>query len=247
MRYLTLNIILFTTFLLAQSTLLAQEHLTHGIWDELTKKYVTEEGKVNYKGFQKEEARLDEYLKVLSANHPDKSWNRNQRLAYWINAYNAFTVKLIVKNYPIKSIKELGGGIYKVNTPWDIKFIKIGDKTYDLNNIEHGIIRKEFKEPRIHFAINCAAVSCPKLRNEAYFPDRLDAQLDDQAIFFINNSPKNNITSEEAQLSKIFSWFRGDFKKKYPSIMAFINKYSTVKIEKKTKISYLEYDWNLNE
>jgi hypothetical protein len=190
---------------------------------------------------------LNDYLAVLSANHPQPSWDKNDQLAFWINAYNAFTVKLIVKNYPVKSIKELGGAIYKVNTPWDIKFITIGDQVYDLNNIEHGIIRKDFAEPRIHFAVNCASVSCPPLRNEAYVGSKLDAQLNDQATKFINDGKNNIITNKEASLSKLFTWFQGDFEVYGASVRDFINKYAKTKITKKTKISFLDYDWNLNE
>ena len=150
-------------------------------------------------------------------------------------------------NYPVESIKEIGGSIYKVNTAWDIKFIHIGDQTYDLNNIEHGIIRKDFDEPRIHFAVNCASVSCPRLRNEAYTGENLDNQLDDQARTFINNPEKNKIETNKAELSKIFLWFKGDFNKGKSNVISFINTYSVKKINKKTKISYQSYNWNLNE
>lgn len=239
-----LTTILFIGFFFTSS---AQEHLKHETWTALLTKYVDVEGHVNYAGFKADEKALDEYLAVLSANHPQESWNKNDILAFWINAYNAFTVKLIVKGYPIKSIKELGGAIYKINTPWDIKFIKIGDQEYDLNNIEHGIIRKEFDEPRIHFAVNCASVSCPRLRNEAFVGSRIDEQLDDQARYFINSPAKNKITKKCAELSKIFTWFKGDFTANGGSVQDFINKYSEVKITKKTKTKSLDYDWNLNE
>ncbi len=221
--------------------------VSHSIWNELTQKYVAENGDVNYKGFVKDSTRLNEYLKILENNHPnDKHWSKDEQLAYWINAYNAFTVKLIVKNYPVKSIKDLGGGIYKVNTTWDIKFIHIGDETYDLNNIEHGIIRKEFNEPRIHFAVNCASVSCPKLRNEAFVASKLDSQLTDQAKDFINNPTKNKISPNEAQLSKLFSWFKSDFTENM-SLIEFINQYSNTKLNKDTDLDYLDYSWELNE
>ncbi len=225
----------------------ANEHLTHKGWNTLLNKHVDEAGNVDYKGFKSEEKALNEYLTVLSKNHPDNSWKRNDRLAFWINAYNAFTVKLIVKNYPVKSIKDLGGSIYKVNTPWDIKFIKIGEEVYDLNNIEHGMIRKEFSDPRIHFAVNCASVSCPKLRNEAYVGTTIDQQLEDQAKYFINNKVKNQIKStKKAKLSKIFRWYKGDFTSSGMSIVEYINQYADVKLEADAKIEFLDYDWDLN-
>jgi len=225
----------------------ANEHLTHKGWNTLLNKHVDEAGNVDYKGFKSEEKALNEYLTVLSKNHPDNSWKRNDRLAFWINAYNAFTVKLIVKNYPVKSIKDLGGSIYKVNTPWDIKFIKIGEEVYDLNNIEHGMIRKEFSDPRIHFAVNCASVSCPKLRNEAYVGTTIDQQLEDQAKYFINNKVKNQIKStKKAKLSKIFRWYKGDFTSSGMSIVEYINQYADVKLEADAKIEFLDFDWDLN-
>ncbi|MDG1913205.1 MAG: DUF547 domain-containing protein [Crocinitomix sp.] len=225
----------------------AQEHLKHETWTALLTMYVDVEEHANYAGFKEDETALDAYLTVLSENHPQDSWEKDDILAFWINTYNAFTVKLIVKNYPVKSIKELGGSIYKVNTPWDIKFIKIGDLEYDLNNIEHGIIRKQFEEPRIHFAVNCASISCLRLRNEAFFGSEIDAQLDDQARYFINNPVKNKITKKCAELSKIFTWFKCYFTSNGVSVTDFINKYSEVKITKKTKTKSLDYDWLLNE
>jgi hypothetical protein len=243
----TLKLYILFVSIAISSTAITQEHLKHESWTKLLNKYVSVEGSVNYAGLKKEEAKLDAYLKVLSENHPTDAWAKEDQLAFWINAYNAFTVKLIVKNYPVKSIKELGGSIYKVNTPWDIKFIKIGEETYDLNNIEHDIIRKEFEEPRIHFAVNCASVSCPILRNEAFVGSKLDTQLDDQAKAFINDKSKNDIQVKSAKLSKIFRWFKGDFEKAKKTVEDFINKYSTVKITKRTEIDYNDYIWELNE
>ncbi len=225
---------------------ISQEYLKHDQWTSLLQTYVSPTGNVDYKGIKEHEAELDAYLEVLSKNHPTSEWDKNDQLAFWINAYNAFTVKLIVKNYPVVSIKDLGGSIYKVNTPWDEKFIHIGEETYDLNNIEHGIIRKEFNDPRIHFAVNCASISCPPLRNEAYVGSKLNAQLHDQAKRFINDPTKNKITKGKAQLSKIFTWFKGDFTASGLSIAEFINQYSEVKMTKKTKVTYFDYDWNLN-
>lgn len=226
----------------------ASQPVSHEIWNELVGKYVTEEGKVDYKGFVKDSVRLNEYLSILSSSHPnDANWNRSERLAYWLNAYNAFTVQIVTRNYPQKSIKDIKNGIPFVNTVWDIKFIKIENETYDLNNIEHGIVRPRFEEPRVHFALNCASISCPRLRNEAYHPEKLEEQLTDQAKYFLTNPIKNKITAERAQLSKLFTWFKGDFTKNSKSLKDFINQYSEVKLTNATDIDYLDYDWNLNE
>ena len=218
------------------------------IFNQLLKKYVAENGKVDYKGFIKDSTELNKYLRQLSSNPPQPTWTNNDQLAYWINAYNAYTIQLIIRHYPLKSIKDIGSKIKIpfVNTPWDIKFIRIGQNTYDLNNIEHDILRKNFNEPRIHFAIVCASVSCPKLLNQAYTGAQLGQQLQTQTQEFINDPSRNKITSNQAQLSSIFNWFAGDFTKK-GSISDFINQYAKVKIKPATKISFLDYNWNLNE
>lgn len=221
----------------------------HEIWNGLLKKYVTTAGKVNYKGFKQDSALLKKYLQLVQDNPPnEKSWTRNEQMAYWINAYNAFTIQLILKYYPIQSIKDIGSKIQIpfVNTPWDVKFIYIGKEKLDLNNIEHGQLRGKFADPRIHFAIVCASKSCPVLRNEAYDPIRLDAQLDEQAKAFLNDAFRNKIAPDNIKLSKIFDWFSMDFTKN-GNLIDFLNKYSDVKINTNAKISYMEYNWGLNE
>lgn len=224
----------------------AQKAPSHQQWENLLKRYVNNAGFVNYKGLQKDQGELNGYLKTLSDNPPQKAWSADEQKAFWINAYNAFTVALILKHYPVKSIKDIAGKIYKINTPWDIKFITIGGKKYDLNNIEHGILRKNFDDPRIHFALVCASISCPRLRNEAYTAARLNAQLEDAGRVFLNDKSKNNISAGKAELSKYFSWYKGDFTKN-GSLPDFINRYSQTKINANTKIGSLDYNWNLNE
>lgn len=222
---------------------------SHQIWDQLVKVHVKPNGMVDYKGFIKDKAKLDQYLKLISNNAPDrKTWSKNQQLAYWINAYNAFTVKLIVDNYPTNSIRDLGPKlkIPLIKDVWHYKFFKIGGVESSLDEIEHSILRKEFDEPRIHFAINCASVSCPPLLNEAFVAEKLEAQLQKVAISFINDPTRNKITANNAQISSIFSWFQGDFTKK-GSLIDFLNLYSKVKIKPNAKISHLDYNWNLNE
>lgn len=240
------HIVLFFAFILITSCACAQKAPSHQQWDKLLNKHVDEKGMVDYKGFGKDKAELESYLKTLGAHEPQSSWSKNDQKAYWINAYNAFTVYLILLNYPVKSIKDIAGKIYKVNTPWDIKFIPIGGKKYDLNNIEHGILRKKFDDPRIHFALVCASMSCPKLRDEAYTGSRLDAQLEEAGRDFLNDPSKNKISADRARLSKYFSWYKGDFTRN-GSLATFINKYSRTKINPNTKIEFLEYNWALNE
>ena len=219
----------------------------HGMWDSLLKKHVSAAGVVNYKGFLADSSAFKAYLQLLSQGYPnDKNWSKNEQMAYWINTYNAYTVQLILKNYPVTSIKSIKSGIPFVNDVWQMEFIPIENKLYHLNNIEHGILRTQFQEPRIHFAVNCASKSCPKLLNEAYVAEKLDAQLSQQAQSFLNDGVRNKISTQKAELSKIFSWYRGDFTKKQ-RLFEFINQYSEHKMTEKMTIDYLDYDWNLNE
>ena len=220
------------------ATTINDQTMNHGKWNALLQKNVSKNGNVNYPAFQKDSKELQAYLNELSSNVPTKSWSKNAILAYWINAYNAYTVKLILDHYPTKSIKD-------INDPWGKKFFSLGNKKYSLEEIEHEILRK-MEEPRIHFAINCASFSCPNLLNEAYTEVKLNQQLTAAAKSFINDKTKNTITANTIEISKIFDWFAGDFKKK-GSVIDFLNQYSTVKISGKAKINYKEYNWNLNE
>ncbi len=225
------------------------EPISHEIWNGLLKKHVDAKGFVDYAGFKKDQAELRKYLTLVENNAPGDKWSKEEKLAYWINAYNAFTIQLILDNiqFKIKSIKDIGDKVKIpfVNTPWDVKFINIGGKKMDLNNIEHGIIRKAFNEPRIHFALVCAAKSCPPLRNEAYVASKLNQQLDDQGVDFLNDSYKNQVSAKEAKLSNLFKWYGGDFKDKMP-IIDWVNKYAKVKANKDATISHLDYNWELN-
>jgi hypothetical protein len=223
---------------------------SHSQYNKLLQKNVNKDGRVNYRAFINDSTELNQYLSSLSANPPDpKTWSKQEQIAYWINAYNAFTIKLITKHYPLKSIRDIGSSIQVpfVNTPWDVKFIVIGKERMDLNNIEHGILRKKFDDPRIHMALVCASKSCPMLLNNAYDPVRLDDQLTKQTKTFLNDATRNKITNEKAQLSMIFKWYSGDFEKNGGSVRSFINTYSATKIRSDAKITYNEYDWSLNE
>ncbi len=233
-QFLTL-VVLFPVLTIAQVP-------SHSQWNTLLQACVSPDGQVNYKAFKARQSELDNYLKTLADATPGSSWSSNDKLAYWINAYNAFTVKLIIDNYPLKSIMDLEkDGV----SPWDKKFIKMHGKTYTLNHIEHQILRKDFSEPRIHFAVNCASQSCPDLLNRAYTGKNVSAELEKSTKKFINNSQHNKLASGSAKVSKIFEWFKEDFTKN-GSVIDFLNKYAAVKIDKNATISYLDYDWSLN-
>ena len=220
----------------------------HKIWDELLKKYVSDNGFMDYKGIISEKVKFEKYLDQLSANAPSDSWTKNEKLAYWINVYNAFTVKLIIDNYPLKSIKDLNPtlSIPTINTVWTKDFFKIGGEDFSLDQVEHKILRKDFEEPRIHFAVNCASYSCPVLRAEAFKAEKIDQQLDEQARAFINDPKRNKITKANPQVSKIFSWFGGDLKEGQ-TLIQFLNKYAKVKINEDADVDFMDYEWSLND
>lgn len=209
----------------------------HKPWETLLQKYVDANGLVDYASWQKDQSKLDVYLATLAANPPLALWSHNERLAYWINAYNAFTIKLILKNYPINSITDLDGG-----DPWKVKWINIGDKTYSLNNIEHDIIRPRFGDSRIHFAVVCAAKSCPPLLNRAFDPEVLNLQLDVVTRKFINHSKYNQVNGD-IRISKIFDWYREDF----GNLTDYLNRYLSKAVPADKAIGFMDYDWSLNE
>ena len=210
----------------------------HHTWDSLLQLHVTDQGKVNYKGFKKDIKYLNAYLKVLEKNIPNDQWAKPKKIAYWMNTYNAYTIKLIINNYPLKSIKD-------IDKPWDDRFIKIGSNLYTLNDIEHKILRK-MNDPRIHFGINCASKSCPKLHHIAFTEENIDTTLEKLTSDFINNPSQNTLGTDRIIISKIFQWFSKDFKKK-GGVTDFIKQYSNSKIRRKAKKSFKKYNWNLNE
>jgi len=209
----------------------------HSTFDNLLNKYVSSAGVVNYAGLNGVRGELNSYLDIVSKKIPDNTWSRNESLAYWINVYNAYTLDLILSNYPTSSITNLDGG-----KPWDVKRITLAGKKYSLNDIEHTIIRPKFNDARIHFAVNCAAKSCPKLNNGAMTEANVNSTLEKLTKQFVNNSSINKISSGSASLSKIFEWYASDF----GDLTAFINKYSTQKLGSGASISYVDYDWALN-
>jgi hypothetical protein len=223
--------------------------VTHSTWDELVQEHVSDRGVVNYQGFLQDSVRLKQYLDQLSQNPPNnRHWTPDERKAYFLNLYNASTVLLILRHYPLQSIRDIVPRLQIpfVNTPWTITFIDIAGEKLTLDNIEHGIIRKEFEDPRIHFAVNCASRSCPILHNQAYEGARLDEQLDQQARTFINDPRFNRITPDSAHLSSIFKWYSGDFTRT-TSLIGFLNQYSEVKLKPGATVTYADYDWSLNE
>lgn len=211
--------------------------MNYGPLDMMLKKHVTAAGKVDYASF-KNDPNLSRFLRMMEAADPS-GWSTNEQKAFWINVYNIYTIKLIIDNYPVKSINDIG-------SPWDKKFINIAGKSYSLNQVENEILRPRFNDPRVHFGINCASISCPKLHNAAFTASNLDSKLNKLTKEFVNDKKMNELNASSIKVSKIFDWYGVDFKKD-GTLLDWLNKYSDTKINSDAKLTYANYDWNLNK
>ena len=221
----------------------------HQQWTDLLHGHV-QDGVVDYQGFKQDEKQLNEYLGFLAATDPEQL-SADDQLAFYINGYNSYTVKLILDNFkngkPPESIRKIGG---LLTNPWKISFAVLGGNTYSLDNIEHDIIRVRFIEPRIHFAVNCASKSCPILISEAYEGATLAAQLQSSTQRFLEDSNHNRLEGEVLYISPIFKWYKEDFDD--DPLTFFLNHTSGAFLgslqEQKAsiRIKYLDYDWSLN-
>jgi hypothetical protein len=226
----------------------AADPVDNRIWAGLLKTHVTD-GRVDYDGFKRDEDRLDRYLAILSATDP-QALSRRHQFAFYINVYNAFTIKLILTRYPgINSIKEIGGFF---SNPWSQKFIPLNGFTVNLDHIEHDILRPRFQDPRVHFAINCAAKSCPPLSGTPYEGDTLETRLDEQVRQFINDPGNIFLKDNTLFVSRIFKWFEEDFS---GNPLGFIRQYAEDPLKQALQaasargeihLEYLYYDWTLN-
>ena len=239
-RQTTLLLTLLMTWGLTPAA--AQPEDLHGAYDKVLKTFVAE-GRVDYAGLMKNRTPLDQYLDrmALVSENEFSTWPQKGRLAYLVNLYNAATLQLIIDHYPVKSIKDIGG-FFK--GPWHQPVVRLFGKKITLNNLEHDIIRKQFKEPRIHMALVCAARGCPPLRDEAYTAARLHEQLDEQSMVYLTSPMGMRIDrrSGKVYLSKIFKWYGEDF----TSVTAFVEKHSAQKLDG-LAVRWLDYDWTLND
>lgn len=225
----------------------------HLVWDSLLKKYV-KNGLVSYKGIQSEEGSFRQYLDNLSkvSETQYQGFTEKEKQSFLINAYNAFTIKLVLDHYPVESITEIGSPFSKINLargiPWKKEFFSLLGKSRHLDWIEHEKLRKDFNEPRIHFAIVCASIGCPQLLSEAYTASALEKQLQAAKLGFLKNPKKNSYdkTTNTLYLSKIFSWFQTDFTKK-TTLIQYVQEGFDEAIKPDAKIVYNEYSWDLNE
>ena len=214
------------------------QKMNYAAYSDFLSKYVSFTGNVDYAKIKENEAQLTTIIQGFEKTSPEKTWEKNEKLAYWINAYNAYTLQLIVKYFPIKSTTEIKD-IYKIN------FIEYKGIKISLDYVEHEIL-KNLEDPRYHFVINSAANGSPILNNEAIEPATIDRQMNNAARLFLNDGSKNLITESTANLSKIFDWYAGEFVTVKPFI-EFVNQFSVNKITEKTEIKFNEYNWSLNQ
>jgi hypothetical protein len=232
-------------------------------WDRLLKAHVTplrngQATQVDYAGFATDRNQLRQYLANVSKVAPAEfdRWDRAAQLAFLINAYNAFTVELVLTGYPVASIKDLGS---LLRSPWKKRFIPLLGETRSLDDIEHGLIRSHYAEPRIHFAVNCASIGCPALRTEAFVGETLEAQLEDATNAFLADRTRNRLEGKALKVSSIFKWYGSDFEKPWrgaDSLPAFFILYrqplslddgSVNRLKAgEIGIDFLDYDWRLN-
>lgn len=263
-----LCVVLLAAADVARSQAAAFDH-THAAWTALLRRHVRllrsgQATQVAYAGLKADRATLKAYLDTLSAVTPATfgHWSKAERQAFLINAYNAFTVDLILTRYPdLKSIKDLGS---LLSNPWKPKWIALLGSQVSLDDIEHGLLRKrgDFDDPRVHFAVNCASIGCPALREEAFVAARLDAQMDEQTLRFMSDRTVNryDVQHGRLELSKIFDWYGEDFRlghRGIVSLAAFAGRYADQLADApadreriraaRAEIVFTDYDWALND
>jgi len=240
-----IRVVLVLGWVLAAASGARAEAVDYGTYAELLKAHVRD-GVVDYAGFKADEARLDDYLARNGRVNPE-SLSREDRFAYYINAYNAWTIKLILTGYPgVKSIKDLGG---LLQSPWKKPFVKIDGRTLTLDEIEHSILRPQFKDARVHFAIVCASKGCPPLIAQPYRGAVLDEQLNRVTTAFLNRPGNYRLEGDRFEVSSIFKWFGEDF----GNLFDFYIRYAQGDLKQalqsgrdRIRIGYLDYDWSLN-
>ena len=236
----------------------------YAAWDGLVKKHVkwlpdNKQSRVDYAAFAKDPAELKQVLDALSAvpKATFDGWTKDQRMAFLINAYNAFTVEVILTKYPdIKSIKELG--LFN-RGPWKNEFFTLLGAKHHLDWIEHEELRPKYGDPRVHAAVNCASIGCPALRNEAFTAAKLDAQLEDGMMRFLGDRTRNRVADGKLQVNSIFKWFQEDFEKghkgfskvedvfaKYAAQLSDKPEEQAAIKAKSLPVTHLDYDWSLN-
>ncbi len=249
MRIFMAFFVLPAIFIMFAQQAWAAPKVDNRLYAELLSKH-TKDGLVNYASFKTEHPKLKEYLTYLAGINPDEL-GRDDAYAYYINLYNAATIDLILENYPgIDSIKDIGGFF---GSPWKIEFITLKGKKVHLDHVEHEVIRPTYKDPRVHFAVNCASLGCPPLNGQPFEGETLDATLDELTRRNMADPAHTRLEGDDLYVSKVFDWFGGDWGKKEDRI-AFVRKYSSpeqaAKIDQvgsRLDLKYSEWDWTLND
>jgi len=248
----------FLAILFTSVSAFAFDH-SYSDWDQFLERHV-KNGLVDYSEIKKSPAEFEEVVRELEdvTIKEYESWPQSRKMAFWINAYNIGAIKHVLDNYPIKksfglsALRYPANSIQQIPDVWNKPVLNLFGKDVSLNEIEKERLRKGFKDPRIHFAIVCASIGCPVLREEAYKADKLDAQLNDQAKQFIDTPSKfrYDMDKDTLSLSPIFKWFREDFEKK-GGVISFLKNYAprntASKLSDTTRIKWQDYDWSLNE
>lgn len=220
---------------------------THKLYGEVLSLYV-KDGLVDYTGLKSDPGGLEAYLESTAkvTRQDFEGWPEDEQLAFLLNLYNARTLGLIVENYPVKSIRDTGSG---GKGPWDKPFVKLFGETITLNSLENGIIRRNYKDPRIHFVLVCAATGCPPLLDRPYLAGSLDNQLEARTKKFLSDSGKNSVDRENKilRISPVFEWYAEDFKSEAGSVPGFLKKYYGNEPLQGYIIVYTDYDWSLND
>jgi hypothetical protein len=248
------------------TSLVQAQGFDHGYvtWDALVKKHVrwlpdNKQSRVDYAAFARDRAELKKVLDAMSAVRAAEfdGWTKAQRMAFLINAYNAFTIELILTRYPdLKSIKDLGS---LFSSPWKIEFFSLLGAKHHLDWIEHEQLRPKYAEPRVHAAVNCASIGCPALRPEAFMAAKLEAQLEDGMMRFLGDRTRNRVAGGKAEVSSIFKWFREDFEKGASGFSRLEDVFARYAVQLSDKpeeqaalkagslpVAFLDYDWSLN-
>jgi len=240
-------IILFVLLLTNQLATADTLDQFNGQYQKVLNAYV-KDGLFDYSGLKSDPKDLNQYLEQTASISKETfdGWSKNEQLAFLINLYNAQTLNLVADNYPVKSIKDIAGDS---GGPWEQPIVTLFGEKLTLNSLENEVISKNYPEPRIHFALVCAAVGCPELINEPYKPEILDKQLDMQTNVFLKDSDKNSIDTNNKilLLSPIFDWYKEDFILQSGSVIEFVNPYFGNEATGEFKIEYTNYDWTLND
>ncbi len=225
----------------------SKSSVDHSAWNQFLSSYVSagSDGvnRVNYGAAKGAQAALKRYIAGLEASDPT-TLTRDAAMAFWINLYNAKTVDTVLDNYPVASIRDIGGGVFS-RGPWDSKISTVSGRSLSLNDIEHGILRPIWKDARIHYAVNCASIGCPNLRTKAFTAKSLNRDLDQAARDYATSSRGAEQTSKGLVVSSIYEWYKADFGGNDAGVIAHIAQYGGP--TGATKIKDDRYDWSLND